>query len=147
MPDVSDLLHEDHPQPGYYWLRFRRLGPRVPVHIYWSLSPRETCEDCGGRGFLLLGHDGRGSTFYDPCSECRGLGKVPTADDVLVCRIQDGIEADPYKMWPYCCGNPIDSREFLAMVRRYREARSDPEMPEARPGEDIDLDRLPPIGP
>ena len=52
--------------------------------------------------------------------------------------------ADPYELWPWCCGRPIDEAEYRYLMALSRHAKAHaPELPEADPTKPIDFHKSP----
>lgn len=59
----------------------------------------------------------------------------------LLSALIGGKVVDPYKVWTYAAGKPIDRAEYDYLLH----LANMPGQPEARPNEKIDLSKLPPV--
>lgn len=113
------MLRVDTPQAGFFKRRFVRGGPWVPVRL-WFGAPNDpvTGEE------LERGHRWQ--------AEVRG---ELVTDETLV------LEA-----WIACAGNPITEAEYDDMLNKIEHAETrDQRLPEYKPDQKVDLNKLPPI--
>jgi hypothetical protein len=113
------MLRVDKPEAGFYWRRFVRGGPKIPVHI-WFGAPLDpvTGEE------LERGHRWQ--------ARVRDLHQTD--------------ETDVLETWISCAGNPIPETEYNDMLSKIEHAETrDQRLPEYKPDRKIDLSKMPPI--
>jgi hypothetical protein len=116
------------PRPGFYVMRLRRGAPLVPALIYQScpmVLPQPTA---------LHGPH--------PDEWCRPLDRSPRYGALI-----DGKRVALDRVWTARSLKPVSPAEYAFRIGPLRRwARGQPErMPEARPGEPVDLALLPPL--
>jgi len=111
----------DNPQPGFYKLHKVRGGVWVPVWIV------RMCQ----------------CTIHGPeRHECQDdCDRFPPLTAFV-----DQRESNPFDIWSYCCGSPIEQTEYEFMIADAKWCRSNlPNDPKANPEEKIDPNTLTPM--
>lgn len=116
-----------HPSPGFYLMRWRRGSPLVPALIY-RLCPMVIPQPTAVDG-------------PNPAEWCRPLDRSPRVRAMI-----DGKPVPVDRVWTARSLRPVSPAEYafrMGPLRRW--ARANPQMPEARPGQPVDLAALPPL--
>jgi hypothetical protein len=115
------------PRPGFYIMRLRRGAPLVPALIYQLCSmviPQPTAVN-----------------GPNPDEWCRPLDRSPRLAALI-----DGRPVPVDRVWTARSLRPVSPAEYAFRVGPLRRwARANPAMPEARPGQPVDLAALPPL--
>lgn len=114
---MTAALRVDTPQAGFYWRRFVKGGPKIPVRL-WHGAPidPETGEE--------LERSHRWQAMVN--------GDLVTGDTAVI------------EVWISCAGNPIDEAEYdYLLALKNHAVRHEPDLPEAAPNSPIDLHRMP----
>jgi len=115
------------PQPGFYVMRLKRGAPLVPALIYQPCPmtiPQPTAVD-----------------GPHPDDWCRPLDRSRRFAAQI-----DGKRADLDRVWFARSLRPVSRDEYGFRIGPLRQwARANPQMPEARPEQPVDLAALPPL--
>ncbi len=113
------------PRPGFYVMRLVRGGPLVAALLY------QFCPMVMPQPTALHGPD--------PEEWCRLLDRSPRYGALI-----NGKRVSVERVWTARSLRPISVAEYAFRTGPLRHwARANPEMPEARPNEPVDLARLP----
>src|SRR5580700_244353 len=115
------------PRPGFYVMRWRRGAPLVPALIYQlcpMVIPQPTTVD-----------------GPNPDEWCRPLDRSPCLRAMI-----DDTPAAVDRVWTARSLRPVSPAEYAFRIGPLRRwARANPIMPEARPGQPVDLAALLPL--
>ena len=115
------------PRPGFYVLRMKRGAPLVPTLIYQSCP------------MVLPQPSAVGGPHPDEW--CRPLDRCPRYGALI-----DGKRIPLDRVWTARSLKPVSAAEYAFRIGPLRRwARGNPQMPEARPDQPVDLARLPPL--
>jgi hypothetical protein len=115
------------PRPGFYVMRWRRGTPLVPALIY-QLCPMVIPQPTAVDG-------------PNPEEWCRPLDRSPRFRALI-----NGKPVAVDRIWTARSLRPVSPAEYAFRIGPLRRwARANPAMPEARPGQPVDLAALPPL--
>ncbi len=122
---MSQIPHINTPEPGYYWTRLIKGGPKVPVRIWRGITP-------------------------DPWFPGNSQDRSPR----LQCRVGDlempaeikGRWMDVYDIWIWCSNKRIERQEYEYLLTAGRwDAEHDPGSPQGQPLTAIDINKIRPV--